>query len=285
MNIVKNAMLIRLNISQWSARKQDKTASLSVYEKYNVESTMGKFTKGLVSKEHLKEVKKIANAARNYYYENTLPWSKDGNRLLPSKNYMEFSKEMSKYKREFEEGIENLKINYQNFIKDAECKLGTLFNPSDYPDEITKYYEFTVDINPVPTSNDFRINLNNEEIEKIQQFIEKRTKAQIEAVNNDLWQRFYKAINNIITKLSDPNAIFRDSLIGNLNNLIDLLPKLNITEDTDLITLTNTAKNKLGNLNVTNLRTKPEARIEANNIAKEILLDMENKITFANVKS
>ena len=50
----------------------------------------------------------------------------------------------------------------------------------------------------------------------------------------DPWERLKTVVEAMAKALSIPDKIFRDSLIGNVENLLDLMPDLNVTGDPTL---------------------------------------------------
>ena len=105
LNLVKK-MLVYLNISFWAARKYDRKISQEIENQYNADDA-GRYNKILIAKEHLANIQKIISAARTFHYENTLPWSDNGGRLLPSTNYFAYVKAIQCYKDDFEREVSN----------------------------------------------------------------------------------------------------------------------------------------------------------------------------------
>ena len=55
-------------------------------------------------------------------------------------------------------------------------------------------------------------------------------------------------------KLANPDAVFRDSLVNNLVELVDLIPARNFTADPELDQLARATRDKLANLDPENLQ-------------------------------
>jgi hypothetical protein len=136
---------------------------------------------------------------------------------------------------------------YPSLITEAEYKLNKMFNRADYPDvhQIQQRFSFATEITPVPSGADFRVDLAQDEVNAIQHQIEKQTRqAQADAMN-DLWNRLYDVVHKMAGKLGEKDVIFRDSLVGNIKDLTDLLPNLNVTDDPDLERLRKEVASKL----------------------------------------
>ncbi len=134
MQLQEKAMLAFLTISQWTARKHDKRATQDVAQKHHVNGEAGRYHKVLIAKEELKEIQRIASSARSFHYENTLPWSDDGNRILTAANYFAYTTELQKLKAEFEAHASKFCQDYQTLVVNQMSRLNDLYNPGDYPD-------------------------------------------------------------------------------------------------------------------------------------------------------
>ena len=266
--------MVRLNISQWGARKQDKKATQHVHDTYGTQE--GKYNKSLLAKDALKHIQSTVSAARDYHYKHTLPGNDDGYRLLPSAKFYEHSAEMRKLKGTFEASVEDFMANYDYYVATARIELNGLFNQDDYPDvdNLRKKYNFNVEIAPLPASSDFRVQLNAKDVAEIRESIEERMQSVQANAMRDLWRRLYDSVSHMAGKLADPDAVFRDSLVGNLQELVDILPALNITDDKDMTTLTKQIKDDLCQYQPDELRpgktgdyaTRKEAADKANAI-------------------
>lgn len=73
-NLTEKAMLVRLSISQWTARKYDKKISREVASLHNTSSDAGRYNKVLIAKQAIEAIQKIVSESRTYHYINTLAW-------------------------------------------------------------------------------------------------------------------------------------------------------------------------------------------------------------------
>jgi hypothetical protein len=205
-DLSEKAMLVRLSISQWTARKYDKNVSKKVEQQYNAHDS-GRYNKNDI-----------------------------GDRILPSANFHEYSSKMRELKQTFRDEVNKFVENYDDFVNEAKERLNGMFAAADYPhrEELPRRYSFNTFLDPLPRGNDFRVSLNDMEVEEIQQEIEERLKAGQQAAMKDLWSRLNKVVSCMVERLTDEKAVFRDSLIDNARDLVLLLPRLNITGDLSL---------------------------------------------------
>lgn len=231
----KNSLIVSLSVSQWTARKHDKKITDEVNTNHNASNDAGRYNKLLVSKEHTDPINQIAGKARTFHYENTLPWGDNNERLLSTKNYFTYIQEMSKLKDEFDQAINTFFKNYDKVIAEAKVRLNGMFNPNDYPtrSEIQDKFRFRTSFMPVPDS-DIRVGLQSGEVDKLRTSIESEITNRLADAVKDIWARIKTQVGHMRDKLADSDAIFRDSLFENLTELVDLLPRLNVTDDANI---------------------------------------------------
>jgi len=275
-NLSNKAMLVRLAIRQWSVRKYDRNVTQKIANDYQTTVDSGRYTKVLLAVNAIRKMSKIANEVRSYHYERTLPWYDWGPRLLPAANYLEYTQKIQFYKTEFEKAVNEFVQNYQTYIDEAKNRLNGMFNQSDYPDPaaISSFYGFKVSVDPLPDKDDFRVSLGESEVAAIQADIETRTREAQAAGMRELWTRLHDAVDSMVERLSDDKAIFRDSLIGNLSDLVSLLPKMNIADDKDLDAMSRQVEKRLCGFKPDQLRADKNSRRKAAKAAKSILDDM-----------
>lgn len=247
MTMLQNsAMLASLNISQWTARKYDKKVSVQVEQQHQAKDA-GRYNKMLVGKEALEAIQKVATAARAYHYKMTLPWGDNGERLLPATLFQAYAGAISDYRNTFEARVREFVRDYPQLKVDAIKRLGSMYEAQDYPpvEEIASRFSIQVDFSPVPVANDFRVNLNEDYVERIKSDIEHRLVSRQQEAMRHCWQRVREVVSHIHERLADKDKTFRDSLIGNAEELLDLLPALNITGDAELARVADEVKTLL----------------------------------------
>ena len=269
--LADKAMLVSLSISKWTAKKTDKKASEEVQNFNLAEKGTGNYRKELINKqaESVKKINSISDMARTFHYTNTLPWNDDGKRILPSANYLHYSSNMRTFKNAYMDAVNEFIAVYPSLISGARQRLGGLFDDADYPepDAIHKKYDIQVTVDPLPDVRDFRIAITQEDLsDALKRYEDAQTNAM-----KDLWTRVNDAITKVHEKLADPEAIFRDSLIGNVAELTEMLPRMNITDDPALNRITKLVNAKIATLDPQLLRDSPDCRKSAATVAKNLL--------------
>lgn len=262
----QNALLVSFSASQWTARKLDKEITNEVHTSHNAKEDAGRYNKLLIAKEHTDPIAKVVNKARTFHYEKTLAWGDNNERLLSTKMYFDYLTEMINLKSEFETAVRNFLANYDRVIDEAKIRLNGMFKQSDYPsrNEIESKFAFSYQFMPVP-DNDIRLNLQNDELDKIKASVEAAVKNRLADAVKEIWTRVKDSLTAMRNKLQDSDAIFRDSLFSNVWELVELLPKLNVTDDANI----NAICNDMAALKYTPDEVRANAA-SRNNAAKEV---------------
>lgn len=269
----EKAMIVRLATSGWSGRITDKSATEELIEGKNAERDAASVTKSLINKEHLKRIREITSGMKKYHNEQTMPWDNNGGRLLPSTEFNAYTMKFRESQRELDAAVTEFIQNYPGFISESEGRLGDLFNTDDYPPSHEIENKFSLDSNfeKVPESGDFRVDIPEHEQEKIREQIEERVEMKHADAMKRLWTRMFKAVEHMNSKLSEENGIFRNTLIGNIEQLVEILPALNILEDETLTEMTQELKDKLCGFDPDDLRKNDVLRSELADQSKEVM--------------
>jgi hypothetical protein len=234
-NIASRCMLAYLSISQWSARKLDKSATNEVTANHAASADAGRFNKQTIPKEALLPIQQIASQARLYLYDHTLPWSDNGDRALSSELYFDVMQRLSYYQTEFNAEVDEFCKNYNQHRERARLKLNSLFKDSDYPSEheVRSKFNFEFGVMPLPTASDFRVAMADDVAEEVRQKIQSQLDARVNTMMGDVWTQLGDALSHLRDRLQSSGKLF-DSTLTNVLELLSRLPGLNITNDADL---------------------------------------------------
>ena len=276
MKLSDRAILVQLGISTWSANKLDREISAETNAFKGTVTGAGRYHKSLLPMcDLLDDIKKKATLIRTKFYDNTLPWGVKGIQILPTANYLTFMTEFRKEKSEYEYLVRQFAPAYPQLVMDAQRFLGSAYKASDYPDasDIASKFKMDMQVMPVP-NGDFRVNIADEELERIQQEVTARVKQAGQQAMQDVWQRLYDKVKHLADKMNDPKAVFRDSTLNHLVDLCELLPRLNVMDDPNLEAMRQEVEGKLAGYNPDALRVDVNARQTAGKEANEIAAKM-----------
>jgi len=244
-SISSSAMLVELNISVWTGRKFDKGVSQEIDTAKQTTTRAGNYSKRLFADEPVFDaIQKFAGNSRTYHYHATMPWSDSGLRLLTTSMFFDYQREITAMEQEFNRLVEVFLSSYDKLVLQAQMKLGTLFNQDDYPpvEMVRDKFKFSVKFAPVPEVGDWRVDVGHEAETILRDSYAEYYQNNLNQAYADVWERTHEALTRMSEKLSgDKKQIFRDTLVSNVTEMIDLLDKFNVTGDAKM----RAAKHKL----------------------------------------
>ena len=241
-SLSSSALLVTLSLSAYSGNKLDRSVSDEIDYNKNTRTRAGKYTKSLFADEaSLKAIAQHDSATRQLHKQYTLPWSFDGVALLPMPIYMQYLNTMGQRERERNLLVTDFLNNYNTIISQQAFKLGDLFDRDDYPTEyeVSTKFRFDIQFNPLPESGDFRVDIGHEGLKQLQDKYETQMQNAVKDAMDSLLDRFKVIVQRMVTQLREVNDDEKkpriyESLLGNARDLIDMIPAMNIANDTQL---------------------------------------------------
>lgn len=230
-----SAMLANLQIRAWTARKLDKTVTAEVDAAHQAHDA-GRFNKLLIDKAALDPFTKLTSKIRDFHYRQTLPWGDNGDRLLPATQYLAYTAQLRSLRAEADAAVATFVAAYPSLVAAARARLGTLYDARDYPaaSDIASRFAVGVELLPVPDAHDFRVELAEGEAERVRAQIMDTVQARQAGAARECWRRLHEVLTNLATTMAKDKPVFRDSLVGNVAELVELLPRLNVMDDAAL---------------------------------------------------
>lgn len=283
-DINERAMLVTLSIRQWSAQKHDKRVSQEVAQNHGSDPAMGRYNKSLIAREALEKIKQAAGAARTEHYFRTAPWTDDGARILSSTGFFEYQAKLKALETTFMDAVEAFLEGYPQYVEEARRRLNGLFNEADYPPpaKMRARFAFETQVRPIPAAADFRVDLGDIETARIRSEIEAAVKATIDGAMRDTWTRLKDVVSHMAERLKAYQVTkdgvqnpFRDTLVSNITELLEILPSLNLTGDPNLTAIADQIRRDLTAAQPCDLREHAHVRQAVAQRAEEILSKME----------
>lgn len=237
--VARAAMLVDLQISLYSGRKQDKATQAEVTASKGAKSSKAASVyKSLFAEcQELDAITKFQARARAEHYKLTKPWNDYGARLLPTALLQKYKVEMNQAESEFNRLVDVFLDKYDTLVAAAAFQLGTLFDRDEYPtrEQVARKFRFDISYAPLPTAGDFRLDIESEVQRDLMRQYEKRMEQQLEAAAQDSWTRLHEAL----TRLSDRLVVeddgkkrkFHDTMVTGALELCELLTDMNVTND------------------------------------------------------
>lgn len=286
------AMLLKITIHHWRGKRHDRRISDEVAERYQADENMGTYLKQLVAKERLATISAVTHQIRELWYERTLPWIDEGTRIVPNSLYFKTREEIDELVHRREDAVNELALNWEEVVAEAKVRLNGLFLEDDYPSADALRHAYRIDIVPMPfpSGADFRLGVLGPESEKdeaaLRAEVDAKVKDALADATRDVWQRVHDVTAKMADRLSAFSPIpqqkgdkidgrtispFRDTLVENVRDLVELLPALNVAGDPILAGLTDKIEKRLCQHDAEELRKDPKLRQKTARAAQEIL--------------
>lgn len=286
-NIDTCSMLVEFNASVWTARKLDKKTTDEVVTSKNAAAKdAARVNKHLLAgRNELDVINTYVGSVRTYVYENTMPWSDSGIRLLPTASFLTFSQRMADSEQTFFSYVEDFIRVYPSLITAQAMALGDMFKRDDYPDvsEIERKFAFRLNFMPVPRAGDFRVDVGNDAQKELQEKLAKLADERVEAAMADVRERLKTHLMRMQDRLGYDNVDgdrktrkFHDSLVTGALELCDMVKHLNIINDTTLDQARVGLVQALQGVDAKELRTNEAVRDDVRKNVDELL----NKFNF-----
>jgi len=256
----------------WEARKFDRRVTEEVEESYK---TSGRWNKSLINREALSTIATIISRARVYHYKNTVPWAGE-DALIPVEKLEEYNRKMEGFKTQLAIAVEEFYYGYPQYIAEARENDET-FNQNHYPpqDRIRNKFAINITYLPVPITGDIRVDLPDGMRQEVERRLQAEQARLQKEINVNLWNRIYTTVHRMAERLSTTDRVFRDSLMGNVTDLCNMLYSLNVNQDPNLEAMRKKLEEKLASTDPGTLRDDPATRQTVADNARKILEEID----------
>ena len=197
-SLASSAVLISVDISVWSATKQDRGISDEVTTAKNADKSAGRYVKNLLANHPShKAVVNYRQTIYNWLQRRTYRWNQS-QQLLPSIDMPKFKQEYHEHQVAFHALVDSLINNYDSIVSDMAFKQGDMFNRSDYPtkEQVASKFSLNLYVSEVPT-NDFRCGIAQDIAEDLFNNLSSQTKTIIDNIASDQAQRLVDVMESI----------------------------------------------------------------------------------------
>jgi hypothetical protein len=255
-NLAEHCVLVRHTNRCFKPSHVDKGETHSVISRNQAASTAATVLVKPLDKSFYGPIYNHQQRITKFIEFHTVPWG-NGNHLLPVVRLEEFTDGIRKLLDELQEVREKQLLLYPDIVANApRDRMGALFNPKHYPplEEVRKKYETVVTYSPVPTKDDFRLDITAEQLQMLQTQHEEEVAEVYRKVEQALFTRLAKGLGDCAKALHPDTLRIHDSVFGTLQELIASEPDLNLCGSEEIKRRYREAKAVLLTRTVDNLR-------------------------------
>ena len=132
-----------------------------------------------------------------------------------------------------------------------------------------------LEVLPIPTGADFRVQMSAEEQARISREIDLSVRESLMRGTEDLWKRLREVVAHMVDRLNEPESRFHGSLVTNVLDLVEILPRLNVSGDADLNRFAEQIKQRLCNHSAQDLKKHDLLRVTTAADAANIVAEMD----------
>lgn len=280
----RKAVLVSVNVSQWTARRLDRKVTDEVNRQHNAAKDAGRYNKLLIEADKLADINKLVSSIRQLHYSMTRPWCDEGPRILPNVLYSKFTDALRVLKRDYETAVDKFCVGYPNYVETRAKQLNGLFKADDYPSaaEIRSKFNVEMKVLPFPDADDFRSDLDDDTVADIKREITEMSEKVVDDAMKHTANQIIELVGHMAEKLHEyktnkpgERKFFMDSLVENVRDLVELLPAFNLTNDPKLDRIAKRMRQELCAEDAKGLRENDAAREAVAKSADEIVKEVE----------
>ena len=271
-------MLMLLNIGTFSNNVTDEQATRDVQTNNHAKKDTVTVRKALLPKDALKSITSHVGKVRKWHESRTMPFTK-GAGIILGRTLDAYEEYMEEERRVFFALRDSFLQAWDAAKAQAAKDLGDLYKEGDYDSksEVARSFYFTWRVLPFPVSSGYEElagTLSEGRIRELQARHQRDMEQSIRQAMADVWRRLMEPVQRMAERLSNPEAVFRDSLVENVREMVATIPALNLTADGALTQFVNEVQQHLTRLDSDALKASPVLRAAQAAKAAEIAARM-----------
>ncbi len=210
-----------------------------------------------------RQVTAIRTQATAYYKSVSLPFPEPGIRLIRQDSIKKIDSAMQVFRDELVVAVGQLEQHFAQLTQEARCRLGDLFDPSDYPASLDGTFAIEWSF-PTVEAPEYLRRLNPTLYQQECQRVQAQFDDAVRMAETAFVEELSKLIEHLAERLTGAAdgqpRIFRDSAIGNVDEFFHRFRSLNIGSNEQLDVLVNQAQQILAGVDPQSLRDRSDLR-------------------------
>jgi hypothetical protein len=205
----------------------------------------------------------VRSEASSYWRTVTLPFPEAGIRLLPQNSLGLFANTMQTYRERLQEAARELAAQYDTIKSEAQRRLGTLYNASDYPTTLDGLFDLEVSYPTIEPPN-YLMALHPDVYQAEQTRVRERFESAVELAEQAFATELQRLVSHLAERLTGLHdgqpKVFRDSAVENLREFFERFRSLNIRSSPELDALVEQAQQTINGVEPQTLRDSNRLR-------------------------
>ena len=178
----------------------------------------------------------VRGKAEAYVKGLSLPYPEPGVRLIKYDQVEAFAAQMADYKAELDDAVANLDRHYGELKRAAAERLGSLYNPSDYPETLVGLFGVAWEF-PSVEPPDYLVQLSPGLYEAERARVAARFEEAVQLAERAFLEEFARLVAHLSERVADDGGeakVFRDSAVDNLAEFFGRFKALNVRSSDQL---------------------------------------------------
>ena len=238
-DIARDCALVSVEGSLYPWAKKDQVAATNAADADKAISERFTAYVQRLDKEDRLPPQQILSEARRYLdFPNGFPWDGKGGFCVRNTKLDAVITKLEDFRAKFYDAVDTLCAGLPALEAKAKADLNGAFSRLGFPTEaeVRERYTFNIKTGAIPHADDTRLNnVSAKALESITANIRKEQAEKVTELHQQVVGALDAALNRVVTNLTDFTegkiTRFEDSLVTNLESLIEALPSLNVTQD------------------------------------------------------
>ncbi len=187
--------------------------------------------------EAYKSLTSLKSQITKFWKDNSLPYPESGIRLIKQERIDEFNATLEDYREQLETGVLWLDDHFDELKDAARNRLGSLYDPSDYPSSLSDEFEIGWDF-PSVEPPDYLRRLNPDLYQEQADRVSQRFERAVEMAEQAFMDELEQLVTHLAERLSGNDdgrpRIFRDTAVTNLGEFFSRFRDLDIRSNEQL---------------------------------------------------
>lgn len=180
-----------------------------------------------------RKVTAVRGRAVGFWRSLTLPYPENGIRLIRQDRVEEFDRELNSFRGELDAAVAELDDRYGELQAAARRRLGSLFNPADYPASLRPWFKLDWDF-PSVEPPDYLMDLHPRLYEQEKARIAARFEEAVGLAEQAFVQEFRELVGHLCERITGDGKVFRNSAMSNMAEFFERFRSLNVRSNAEL---------------------------------------------------
>lgn len=266
-------MLVRISFSKFNPQRGNKQGELEYARNHGTNEKANKMTTRLVPKQFIDPLQRIETEARAAVRHLTAPFEDGGNRIVTAEVVPQLQDTIAKLRRQWDNAVDDFVGEWDKILAQAKADLNGDFHKyvSLYPSAEEVRGRFVMDVTFMPMPDHSRL------LDSVREEMASVYQNRINAAGADLRSRLREKLEHLANRCAEvgnEKTRFYESNVTNVLELCDLLPKMLLGDDPELLAAIDEARKMLDGIDADVIKSSTTVATSVRNQANSILTSL-----------